>query len=187
VLAAGSGTRMGTPKADLRVGGERLVDRAVRVVTAAGCGPVWAVVRPGVELVGAVQIVNPDPARGMRSSLALAVGAAEHDAVDALAVVLVDVPGLTVAGIAAVTAAWLPGRIAVGTYGGRPGHPTVMAVPNWRAALGAAGPDEGARRYLAAHADLVDEIAVDGDPTDLDTPADLRRWLASGRADVPDP
>jgi molybdenum cofactor cytidylyltransferase/nicotine blue oxidoreductase len=62
-----------------------------------------------------------------------------------------------------------------------------MGVATWRAALDAAGPDEGARAYLAAHPDLVDDVAVHGDPSDLDTPDDLRRWLASGRADLPDP
>jgi CTP:molybdopterin cytidylyltransferase MocA len=187
VLAAGSGTRMGRPKADVVIGGERLVDRAVRAVTTAGCRPIWAVVRSGVDVAGAETIVNPDPGRGMRSSLELAVTAAEGQHIDALAVLLVDLPGITAAGIAAVAHAWTPGRIAVGTYASRRGHPTVMAVPTWRAALAAAGPDEGARAYLSAHADLVDEVRVDGDPTDLDTPADLRRWLASEGADVPDP
>ncbi|MDT4942930.1 MAG: hypothetical protein QOJ34_3019, partial [Pseudonocardiales bacterium] len=37
--------------------------------------------------------------------------------------------------------------------------------------------DEGARALLAARPDLVDEVDVPGDPTDLDTPADLARWL----------
>ncbi|HEU5266855.1 MAG TPA: NTP transferase domain-containing protein [Jatrophihabitans sp.] len=187
VLAAGAGVRMGTPKAELVVARERLLDRAVRVVTEAGCRPVWAVVRDGVAVSGARPLVNPDPARGMRSSLDLAVAAAQRAGVDALAVVLVDLPGLTARDVAAVSGAWAPGRIAVGRYAGRRGHPTVMGVATWRAALGLAGPDEGARAYLAAHLDLVDEVAVDGDPSDLDTPDDLRRWLASGRADLPDP
>ena len=178
---------MGEPKAELRVAGERLLDRAVRTLHAAGADPVWAVVRAGVEVAGARVVVNPDPARGMRSSLALAVDAAERAGVDALAVVLVDVPGTSATGVAAVLAAWRPGRVAVGAYAGRRGHPTVMAAASWHQALDVAGPDEGARAYLAAHPDLVDEIAVGGDPTDLDTRAELRRWLASARADLPDP
>jgi molybdenum cofactor cytidylyltransferase/nicotine blue oxidoreductase len=187
VLAAGAGMRMGMPKAELVVAGERLLDHAVGVVVDAGCRPVWAVVRAGVPVSGAQRIVNPQPARGMRSSLDLAVTAAEHAGLDALAVVLVDLPGLTVGDVAAVSQAWAPGRIAVGRCAGRRAHPTVMGVATWRAALDAAGPDEGARAYLAAHPDLVDDVAVHGDPSDLDTPDDLRRWLASGRADLPDP
>jgi molybdenum cofactor cytidylyltransferase/nicotine blue oxidoreductase len=174
VLAAGSGTRMGAPKAELVVDGARLLDRAVRAAAAAGCAPVIAVVRPGTEVEGARAVVNPDPDRGMRSSLALAVEAAGE--ADALAVLLVDVPGVSAEAVRAVVAGWVPGRIAVGRYAGRRGHPTVMGPDLWRAALETAGPDEGARALLAARADLVDEVEVPGDAADLDTQQDLARW-----------
>jgi molybdenum cofactor cytidylyltransferase/nicotine blue oxidoreductase len=174
VLAAGAGTRMGRPKADLVVGGIRLVDRAVAAAREAGCATVLAVVRPGTAVEGAEVVVNPDPARGMRSSLALAVDAAGD--VDALAVLLVDAPGITAAAVGAVVGAWVPGRIAVGRYGARRGHPTVMAPSLWREALRVAGPDEGARALLAARPDLVDDVDGPGDPTDLDTPDDLAAW-----------
>lgn len=178
VLAAGSGSRMGRPKAELIVAGERLLDHAVRVLAEGGCDPVSAIVRAGVAAPGTNTVVNPDPGRGMRSSLDLAVAAA-GDA-DALAVLLVDVPGVTADAVRAVLAGWRAGRIAVGSYGGRRGHPTVAAPDVWRAALALAGPDEGARALLASRPDLVDEIEVAGDPTDLDTPEDLARWTGSG-------
>jgi molybdenum cofactor cytidylyltransferase/nicotine blue oxidoreductase len=44
-----------------------------------------------------------------------------------------------------------------------------------------AGPDEGARRLLAARPELVLEVPVDGDLADLDTPQDLNRWQADHR------
>ncbi len=174
VLAAGSGVRMGRPKAELRVAGERLVDRAVRALTGGGCAAVLAVVRAGVSVPGAQVVVNPEPERGMRSSLELAV-AAGADA-DALAVTLVDMPGVTATGIRAVLAAWRPGRIAVAARGGWRGPPVVMAPALWRKALAVAEPDEGARRLLRSHPDLVDEAEVGDDPSDLDTPADLASW-----------
>ncbi len=114
----------------------------------------------------------------MRSSLALAVDAAEAAGAEALAVLLVDLPGVPADAVRAVVTGWRPGRIAVASYGGRRGHPTVMAPPLWRSALRLAAPDEGARALLASRADLVDEIAVAGDPADLDTPADLAAWTA---------
>lgn len=174
VLAAGSGSRMGVPKGELVVDGVRLVDRAVGVLACGGCDPVFAVVRDGVDVPGAVAVVNPDPSRGQRSSLEVAVSVAGE--YEALAVLLVDVPGVTASAVRAVVGAWLPGRIAVARYPGGRGHPTVMAPAQWRAAIDLAGPDEGARAFLAAHADLVDEVAVEGDPSDLDTPADVERW-----------
>jgi molybdenum cofactor cytidylyltransferase/nicotine blue oxidoreductase len=51
-----------------------------------------------------------------------------------------------------------------------------MSPALWRDALALADADEGARRFLAAHPELVDEIPVQGDPDDLDTPQDLKRW-----------
>lgn len=180
VLAAGSGRRMGGPKAQLLVAGERLVDRAVAVLRAAGCRPVLAVVASGVEVPGATGVVNPDPARGMRSSLALAVEAA--DGADALAVVLVDTPGVGAAAVRAVLDAWRPGRIARARFaGGPPGHPIVMSVVQWRDALARALPDGGARPYLRAHPELIDDVEVAGDPHDLDTADDLARWRRDSR------
>lgn len=179
VLAAGSGSRMGSPKAVLRVDGTRLVDRAVAALAEGGCSSVLAVVRAGVEVPGARVVVNPDPERGMRSSLALAVDAA--NGADALAVLLVDLPGVSADAVRATVAAWTPGRITVATYAGRRAHPTVMAPQLWRDALAMAGPDEGARRFLAERPGLVDEIAVDGAAVDLDTPDDLADWIARPR------
>ncbi len=175
VLAAGSGSRMGTPKAELRVDGLRLVDRAVRALTEGGCADVVAVLRAGVDVVDARVVLNAAPERGMRSSLALAVDAADPTA-DALAVLLVDTPGVGASAVRAVVTGWTAGRVAVASYAGRRGHPTVMSLELWRAALRRAGADEGARALLAERPDLVDDIAVDGDPSDLDTPDDLASW-----------
>jgi CTP:molybdopterin cytidylyltransferase MocA len=177
VLAAGSGTRMGGPKAELRLDGVRLLDRAVAAALDGGCERVVAVVRPGTSVSGALVVVNADPDRGMRSSLALGVAAAtEGEQPAALAVLLVDTPGIGPDAVRAVVSRWEQGRICVGTYDGRRAHPIVMAPQQWSDALAVAGPDEGARRYLREHAELVNEVAVPGDPADLDTPADLRRW-----------
>ena len=165
---------MGAPKAELLLDGVRLVDRAVAALTDGGCAEVVAVTRTGMAVPGARVVVNPDPERGMRSSLALAVDAV--GGVDALAVLLVDMPGVGSAAVRSVISAWRPGRIAVASYFGRRGHPTVMSPGLWRTALELASGDEGARALLASRPELLDDIAVDGDPGDLDTPADLTNW-----------
>ena len=181
VLAAGAGRRMGVPKAGLRVDGVRLIDRAVRVLRAGGCAEVLAVTRAGVAAAGARILLNPDPDRGMRSSLALAVAAGSDLGAEAIAVILVDTPGITADAVGAVLAGWQPGRIAVGSYTGRRGHPTVMAPGLWLRALQLAGPDEGARALLAAEPQLVDEVVVSGSAIDLDRPEDLAAWTARRR------
>lgn len=179
VLAAGSGSRMGEPKAGLVVDGVRLVDRAVAALNAGGCAPVAAVVRSGWTVEAASVVVNPDPERGMRSSLALAVEWAASVEASALAVLLADMPGVSAVAVEAMVGAWRPGRIAIATYAGRRAHPSVMPLDLWREALELAGPDEGARALLATRRELVDEIAAAGDPADLDTQADVAHWTAA--------
>ena len=92
---------MGTPKAELIVAGRRLVDRAITALREAGCDPLIAIVRPDTTVRGARAVVNPDPSRGMRSSLALAVEAAALARAAALAVVLA-LPGTTNGDIAPI-------------------------------------------------------------------------------------
>lgn len=175
VLAAGLGSRMGGPKAEIVVDGVRLLDRATSALATAGCVPVVAVVQPGVAGTDAILVPHPQPALGLRSSLALGLGAVPGS-VDAVAVTLVDMPGVTSDAINEVIAGWASGRIAVGVCEGRRTHPIVMAPTQWHAALELAEPDEGARRYLALHPDLIDEVPITIDPIDLDEPADLARW-----------
>lgn len=173
VLAAGSGSRMGAAKADLVVDGERLLDRAVRALADGGCAPVYAVVRDSTA-TDAIEVINQDADSGMRSSLVL--GIAVGGGADAVAVHLVDLPGVGADAVRAVVAAWTPGRIAVGRIGERRVHPIVMAPAQWQQAVNVAGADEGARRYLAAHPELITEVDVAGSADDLDTPEDLARW-----------
>lgn len=168
---------MGRPKAEVVVDGKRLLDRAVAALGEGGCAPVFAVVRAGTAVTGATAVVNPAPERGMRSSLELAVHAA--DGCEALAVVLVDMPGVDAEAIRAVTESWRRGRITVASYPGRPrAHPIVMAPELWHDALRIAGPDEGGRGLMRQRPGLVDEVEVAGDAADLDTPDDLERWTA---------
>jgi molybdenum cofactor cytidylyltransferase/nicotine blue oxidoreductase len=173
VLAAGLGTRFGGPKAEVVLAGVRLVDRAVATLRDAGCSTVVAVVPIGVTVPQAVVVVNPRPESGMRSSLELGVSAAEAERPDGIVVLLADMPGVTASDVAAVVAAWRPGRVAIATYRGERGHPVMMSPSLWREAIASAGPDEGARNLLRANPRIVDEVAASGDPHDIDRPSDL--------------
>ena len=166
VLAAGAGTRFGRPKADLVLGGERLVDRAVRVLREGGCADVVAVVRDGVAVPGAAAVVNPDPERGMGSSLRLGLAAASGTRA---VIVLVDTPGIGADAVRRVLG-------VDGAYGGRRSHPVVLDRPLWTEVASLADGDQGARPFMRAHPDLVVEVACEGDPADVDTPADLAAW-----------
>jgi len=172
VLAAGSGTRMGQPKAELIVDGVRLVDRAVQTLRDGGCDEVIVVTRAGVDVPGARTVLNPDPDRGMGSSLVLGLQAATGERA---VILLVDTPGITSAAVRRVRDA--DGEVAIGTYAGRRGHPVRIERRWWPDVIARAVADQGARGFLRAHPELVVEVVCEGDPSDLDTAADLAAWV----------
>ncbi len=81
ILAAGSGARIGQPKYRLPAGGGTFLDRVVGLARIAGCEPVVCVVAPQeadrvrMKFDPTILVVtNPDPSRGMVSSLREAIG-----------------------------------------------------------------------------------------------------------------
>ncbi len=76
ILSAGASSRMGTPKALLEFHGETFLDRLIRLFSEAGVAPIVVLghhaeqIRSGIQRAAdATFVVNPDPARGMLSSL----------------------------------------------------------------------------------------------------------------------
>ena len=108
LLAAGTGRRFGSPKALVPLGGKLFVESAAELLTAAGCDPVVVVlgaqadvVRAKASLDGVTVVDNPDWDTGMGSSLRTglhAIGIA-----DAVVVLPVDTPGVTVAALHRLT------------------------------------------------------------------------------------
>jgi nicotine blue oxidoreductase len=176
VLAAGEGRRLGEPKALLRVGGQRLVDRAVGTLAEAACRPVHVVAGAvDLDVAGAVVVRNPHWAAGMGSSLRAGIASLPDD-VEAVVVTLVDTPAVTAEVVARLVASWRTGATAVvAAYYGRWRTPVLLAREHWDEVTASAVGDVGARAFLAAHSGLVVEVEC-GDLAqwrDIDTPADL--------------
>ncbi|WP_239137178.1 nucleotidyltransferase family protein [Sphaerisporangium rufum] len=181
LLAAGAGTRLGTPKAAVRFAGERLADRGARLLREGGCAPVLVVVGAAVlEVPGALTVRNPDWATGMGSSLRAGL-AALPPAAGAVVIALADQPLVGAEAVRRLVAAWHGGAaIAVAAYGGAPRNPVLVAREHVAAVARAATGDAGARPFLRAHPELVTLVNCDdaGDPADIDTPEDLGRLSA---------
>ena len=170
VLAAGAGRRYGQPKAPVVIDGERLVDRAVRVLRDGGCDPVLVVLGAWLgEVSGARIIENPDWAEGMGSSLRVGLAALTDEAADEVVVTLVDLPGLTSRAVERIVDT--TATIVVATYQGERGHPVKFAREHWSAIAASAAGDSGARTFLKGRSDIVVvEVGDIADGHDLDEP-----------------
>ena len=188
VLAAGAGRRLGKgPKALLPYRGRPLVESIAGALLDGGCREVVVVLGAGAPDVAAVAeldryrtVVNNGWQSGMGSSFLL--GNAAADPQDHLLIALVDQPGLTLRTVGRLLAAHRPGRITAAAYGDggadgtvRRGHPLLIDVGLRDAVASTVAGDAGARGFLQAHPELVDEVDCSDQSTgqDVDTPEQL--------------
>jgi CTP:molybdopterin cytidylyltransferase MocA len=178
LLAAGSGSRMGQPKALVRgADGRPWVQTAARALRDGGCERVTVVVGASSDevtaLLDGLPWADPVPAAGwaagMSASLVAGLAALAASDADCAVVALVDTPDVGADVVERVLGAVGTSRAALGraAYGGRPGHPVVLGRDHWAGVLEATGGDRGARDYLAAHPGTLVECA------DLATGADV--------------
>ncbi len=155
VLAAGAGTRFGMPKV-LADGGEWL-RCSVAALSDGGCDDVLVV-------LGAAVVDLPAPARAVVADdwgdgLSASVRAGVRAAAQAEFVVLttVDTPDVGAAAVGRVLTAARESAsgLARARYGGRPGHPVVIARRHLPQLLDSLSGDDGAGPFLKARADVV--------------------------------
>jgi CTP:molybdopterin cytidylyltransferase MocA len=192
VLAAGGGSRIGRPKAEIVVGGRRLVDLATESCTLAGLSPVVvvygaAVLTPLTPLTPTISpdagvpevwlVENADWATGMASSLQAGLAALQGDlSIDAVVVTLVDTPSVGEQHLRRVSSTLRGGApAAVAVYEGEARTPVGLSREVWADVASTVVGDQGARGWLRAHSELVTDVecADLGPWTDVDTPADL--------------
>jgi molybdenum cofactor cytidylyltransferase len=183
ILAAGRARRFGAPKALLRVGGEPLLARLIRLCREAGLtrivvvlGPRWGErMRATVELEGCRVVENPDQESMPLRSLQLALSAL-RPAARAVLHLPVDHPALQGSTIRTLLQTWRPeGKgILIPTWQGRRGHPVL-----WRREiierLGDFGPGESPRTLLHRLPEEILEVPVE-DPgilRNVNYPADI--------------
>jgi molybdenum cofactor cytidylyltransferase len=183
VLAAGAGSRFGGGKLLAELDGIPLIAHVLQVARSAPVGEIVVVVPPAAALLvevvaahGAKSTVNPDPSRGIASSLRVGLAAVAPGAPSAL-ILLGDQPRVAGTVIQALLSAVVPAgkSIVAPRYSGRAGpNPLLLLRSAWRLAEGLRG-DRGMQQVMRARPELVFRVRVEGENPDVDTPADLAR------------
>ena len=195
VPAAGASRRMGTPKLLLPWNGTSVLGATVAALRSGGCARVLVVTAPGDDALraacaalGCEVAVNPDPARGMLSTLwagiaTLAGAGVAAGVLPTIAVAPGDLPRLSPATVSAVLGALAAGAtLAWPRHGGQNGHPLAIASDAVPEILTLTLSDGlRALRDRHAQASTVVEVTDAGCVEDVDTPADYRALLDAGR------
>lgn len=203
LLAAGSGSRMGGPKALLRdpSSGSTFVRRGIDALLDGGCDGVTVVLGASAaqvrdelgRLEGDVDVVEcPDWAEGMGASLREGLAALADTDADAALVTLVDLPDVGAAVVRRILAheqdrtrlvcsrngpshgaRTLAAALSRAAYAGVPGHPALIGRAHWDGVMAVARADRGARDYYATHPHELVECGDLATGRDVDTRDDL--------------
>jgi molybdenum cofactor cytidylyltransferase len=193
VLAAGSSSRMGTPKQLLPVGHSTLLDRVLGQALQSDLERIILVLGFKAEAIARglkidlhhpkLRVIeNKDYSHGLSSSLIAGLSLVEKES-EGVMILLGDMPYITTALINLLLHRFEQSRFSLAalTSGGKRSHPVIIGRPFFPALHDLQG-DEGAKALFVQHADLVLLVDPPGeyDAADIDTRDDysaLRRKL----------
>lgn len=173
ILAAGASRRMGFPKSQLLWQGETYLARFLRIFGA--LAPVTVVMRefPAEPPTGARVVVNPQPERGMLSSLQLGIAASSGPVLFSP----VDFAHVRQETVEGLVQAYAGQPVFNPRFDGRRGHPTIIS-PDTVQALLAMPPDANPKVLLRTLPEAYFECADPGILRDVDDPEAYRSVVA---------
>lgn len=195
LLAAGRSQRMGRPKALLPYRGQTLLHHATQTLCATGCNPRIVVVSPEVEKrscwlrdeIDVALVVNPDPGRGLSSSLQVALARIEAleaevgAPVEGILITLVDQPLITPDHLNAVLAAGAETGLAATSWPTAFGPPAFLCR-SFFPSLKSLRADEGAKKILQDNIDRLSLVDFPQAELDVDDAAAYERLLSGAKA-----
>jgi len=188
ILAAGASSRMGSPKALLRLGGETFAERLVRVFKEAGCSTVILVlgheadeIRAALPPVEGVTVaVNPDYGRGQLSSLQSGLAALPGN-LDGFLFTPVDHPAVRPSTVARIVERFefhSGEMLVIPRMDGRGGHPVccpIKLVPEFVELAAGGKASDVVRRHCDSTAFV--DVEDPGIHMDVDDPEGYRRIM----------
>jgi molybdenum cofactor cytidylyltransferase len=186
VLAAGSSSRMGSPKQLLRLDGKSLVGRAVQAALGGGCDPVVVVTGAHADSVAAELAdlpvrISPNPSwpAGIGTSIRAGLAALleKQPAVDGATILVCDQCRLDADVVRGLLSAWsAAGKpMAACSYAGTLGPPCCFGRTMFESLRQIADAD-GAKTLLLADPGMVQVLAWPAGAQDVDTPQDWHRF-----------
>jgi molybdenum cofactor cytidylyltransferase len=132
ILSAGEGTRIGTPKWRLKWEGSRFMDILLEHIGEAGLSNIYAIISESESTQfirtypNIPAFINPDPGRGMISSVQ--IGVEQSPPADAYMVVMVDHPFVKSSTYKTLYDMFLkyPGYLIQPVVSTKPGHPVIV-------------------------------------------------------------
>ncbi|HWP57976.1 MAG TPA: nucleotidyltransferase family protein [Candidatus Acidoferrales bacterium] len=187
ILSAGESSRMGSPKALLRVDGQTFIERIIGTLRQTAVDKTLVVlgrhadeIRAAIACLPVDIVVNEDYKKGQLSSLQAAIRSLAGAPVEAIIVHLVDHPFVKPEIVGEMVRRFRESGklIVVPTHRGRRGHPVLFSSRLFPELL-AAPLDLGAKPVVRAHrADMLEiETADAGVLIDIDTPEEYRRHV----------
>ncbi len=196
LLAAGAGSRFGGGKLLAPFDGQTLIEATLSGLREAPVDEIIVMVgkrpeelRSVCEPYGTRVVENPGWEKGMSTSVRAGLDALEPEA-RAAVFLLADQPLVGSGAVRRLVEAFERGAdVAVATYGGAPRNPVLFARKVWPLVRRELSGDEGARRFIRRHPELVTQVPCDSvaDPADVDTVEDLRaveERVAGGAAPI---
>lgn len=189
ILAAGASRRLGQPKQLVRIAGETLLARTIRVVSEAGANPVLVVVGANrgsivenVDLSRVRVVVNPDWEQGIASSIHAGIESLLRltPKADAAMILVCDQPKLTADHLKLLIDRFEEAEepsIASSRYAGIAGIPAIFPASKFARLLALEG-DTGARFLLRNPESPMLSVDFAGGEADIDTPEDLARAVS---------
>lgn len=187
ILAAGSSSRMGSPKQVLQFRGESLLRRAALAALSAACHPVIVVTGAYAELsrrelngLDVREVWNARWETGMASSVRAGVDALADADADAAVFMLCDQPHVTGEIISGLAAAHRVTRrpVIASAYGGSFGVPALFSRPLFGELARLQGA-AGAKQVITKYASEAHFLPFPDGEVDVDRPDDFSRLIAT--------
>lgn len=194
ILAAGSSSRMGSPKQLLHFRGESLLRRAALAAQHAGCDPIIVVTGAHAELtrreLGALdvrEVFNAEWHTGMASSIraGMTTLVATHAPVHAAILMLCDQPLVSAEVLAQLIATYRATRapVVASRYGKSFGVPALFAHALFPELTNLRGP-AGAKQVIERHAATAQFVPFAGGAIDIDTAEDFEELTRRDAGDA---